>query len=174
MPTWPLGTDWAVSTTTDRQTATDSFAAKGEAYGVRNVRVDGNDPLAVYAVTREAHELAPEEGATLIEAVTYRLGFHTSSDNPDLYRLPEEVTAWEAWDPLNRTRRYLEKRQWWSEAQEQALHESCLADIQAAIETAEGMTGPTPGDIFDDIHAEPTWRLEEQRRRLLADLGQED
>jgi TPP-dependent pyruvate/acetoin dehydrogenase alpha subunit len=167
-------TGWAVSTPNDRQTAVESFAAKGEAYGVRNVRVDGNDPLAVYAVTREAHERAPEEGATLIEAVTYRLGFHTSSDNPDLYRQAEEVTAWEAWDPLPRTRRYLERRQWWSEAEEQALNERCLGDIQAAIEAAEAMDGPTPGELFDDIHAQPTWRLEEQRRQLLADLEREN
>jgi TPP-dependent pyruvate/acetoin dehydrogenase alpha subunit len=161
---------WAVSTPNDRQTASASFAEKGDAYGVRNLRVDGNDPLAVYAVTREALRLAPEVGATLIEAVTYRLGFHTSSDNPDLYRQPEEVTAWEAWDPLLRTRRYMEHRQWWSEADETALIERCQSGIQSAIETAEAMTGPAPEDLFEDIHAEPTWRLEEQRRQLLADL----
>ncbi len=161
---------WAVSTPNDRQTAVESFAAKGEAYGVRNLRVDGNDPLAAYAVTREARERAPEVGASLIEAVTYRLGFHTSSDNPDLYRSADEVAAWEQWDPIPRTRRYLEARQWWSSQDEAALLERGRAEIQAAIEAAEAMAPPGPGDLFEQIHAEPTWPLDEQRRRLLADL----
>ena len=70
------------------------------------MRVDGNDPLAVYAATADALAAMPEEGATLIEAVTYRMGFHTSSDNPDLYRRDDEVEAWSRWDPIDRTRKY--------------------------------------------------------------------
>ncbi|MDP6704885.1 MAG: thiamine pyrophosphate-dependent enzyme [Alphaproteobacteria bacterium] len=164
---------WAVSTPNDRQTAVASFAAKGDAYGVRNLRVDGNDPLAVYSVTKEARDLAPEVGATLIEAVTYRLGFHTSSDNPDLYRMPEEVEAWEAWDPLARTRKYLEGRQWWHDQDEAALLERCRREVQAAIETAEAMPAPEPADLVDEIYAEPTWLLAEQRDRLLEELADE-
>ena len=96
---------WAVTTPTSVQTGSATFSEKGDAYAVRNMRVDGNDPLAVYAATKEARDLAPKEGPTLIEAVTYRLGFHTSSDNPDLYREPEEVEEWEQWDPLPRMRK---------------------------------------------------------------------
>jgi TPP-dependent pyruvate/acetoin dehydrogenase alpha subunit len=162
---------WAVSTPTDVQTASATFAEKGDAYGVRNLRVDGNDALAVYAVTREARELAPEIGASLIEAVTYRMGFHTSSDNPDLYRSKADVEAWEPWDPLVRLRKYLEHKGFWAEAEEEALWQRCKDEIQAAIEEAEAMPLPEPASMFDDTFAEPTWMLEEQRAALLDDLG---
>jgi pyruvate dehydrogenase E1 component alpha subunit len=161
---------WAVTTPTSLQTATDTFAEKGDAYGIRNLRVDGNDPLAVYAVTREARDLAPEEGASLIEAVTYRMGYHTTSDNPDLYRTREEVAAWEPWCPLIRMRKYLEKRGLWDDASEADLWARCKADIDAAVKGAEAMPFPDPSTMFDDTFAEPTWMLEEQRRQLLEEL----
>ena len=164
---------WAVTTPTDLQTASATFAEKGDAYGVRNLRVDGNDPLAVYAVTREARELTATEGPTLIEAVTYRTGFHTSSDNPDLYRDEAEVKAWEAWDPLLRTRLYLEGLGRWSEADDEALWQSCRAQIQEAVEAAEAMPLPPPESMFDDIFAEPIWLLDEQKASLLGDLDEE-
>ncbi len=161
---------WAVSTPTDTQTASATFAEKGNAYGVRNLRVDGNDALAVYAVTCEARELAPREGASLIEAVTYRMGFHTSSDNPDLYRTAEDVAAWEPWDPLNRLRGYLEYRGFWTDDEETALWQRCKDEIQAAIDEAEAMPLPDPESMFDDTFAELTWMLEEQRTALMDDL----
>ncbi len=161
---------WAVSTPTDVQTASATFAEKGDAYGVRNLRVDGNDALAVYAVTREARELAPREGATLIEAVTYRMGFHTSSDNPDLYRTEEDVAAWEPWDPLKRLRGYLEHRGFWTDEEESALWARCKDEIQTAIDEAEAMELPDPESMFDDTFAELTWMLEEQKAALLDDL----
>ena len=163
---------WAVTTPTSLQTASETFAEKGDAYGVRNLRVDGNDPLAIYAVTREAHQRAAEE-PTLIEAVTYRTGFHTSSDNPDLYRTTDEVAAWEAWDPLIRMRGYLELKGFWNEQDEQALWERCERDIQAAINDAEAMPMPEPATMFDDTFAELTWMLEEQKAALLDDLSRE-
>ena len=163
---------WAVSTPTSVQTAAATFAEKGNAYGVRNVRVDGNDPLAVYAVVRDAHQRALDEGPTLIEAVTYRMGFHTSSDNPDRYRGSDEVAAWEPWDPLTRMRGYLEHRGLWSAAQETALWARCKSELQSAIEAAEAMALPPPESMFDDTFAEPTWMLAEQRAALLDDLAQ--
>ncbi len=161
---------WAVTTPTDLQTASATFAEKGDAYGVRNLRVDGNDPLAVYAVTREARDLAASEGPTLIEAVTYRTGFHTSSDNPDLYRDEAEVEAWKAWDPIARTRLYLEGLGRWSEADDEALWQRCREQIQEAVEAAEAMPLPPPESMFDDIFAEPTRLLDEQKASLLGDL----
>jgi TPP-dependent pyruvate/acetoin dehydrogenase alpha subunit len=161
---------WAVTTPTDLQTASATFAEKGDAYGVRNLRVDGNDPLAVYAVTKEARELAASEGPTLIEAVTYRTGFHTSSDNPDLYRGEDEVKAWEAWDPVMRTRLYLEGLGRWSEADDEALWQRCRDEIQKAVQTAEAMPLPPPESMFDDIFEEPIWPLDEQKASLLRDL----
>jgi pyruvate dehydrogenase E1 component alpha subunit len=161
---------WAVSTPTDRQTAADSFAEKGDAYKVRNLRVDGNDPLAVYAATKEALACMDAQGATLIEAVTYRLGFHTSSDNPDLYRKAEEVTAWERWDPLPRMRNYMEDRQVWNASAEDELQQRCRDEVQTALAAAEAKPAGGPAAMFDDVFAEPTWNLRQQRADLLADL----
>jgi TPP-dependent pyruvate/acetoin dehydrogenase alpha subunit len=163
---------WAVTTPLEWQTASDEFASKGDAYKVRNLRIDGNDPLAAYVVTREAHINADDWGTTLIEAVTYRLGFHTSSDNPDLYRKKAEDEAWEKWDPVRRTRLYLENRNWWSEDDEQAMQERYAEEIQAAVNAAEAMGVPGPQDQFDHLYAEPDWILKEQRERLLADLAE--
>ncbi len=161
---------WAISTPNEMQTGSATFAEKGDAYGVCNLRVDGNDALAVYSVVSEARELAPREGATLIEAVTYRMGFHTSSDNPDLYRTEEDVAAWEPWDPLKRMRGYLEYRGFWSDEEETALWARCKDELQAAIDEAEAMELPDPSSMFDDTFAELTWMLEEQKAALLDDL----
>lgn len=162
---------WAVSTPNDRQTATATFAEKADAYAVRRVRVDGNDPLAVYAATADALAAMPDEGATLIEAVTYRMGFHTSSDNPDLYRSGDEVDAWGRWDPIARTRKYLEHKGWWDSGREAALHEVADRDIKAAITAAEAMPKPVPESQFDDVFEQSTWMLDDQRDRLLDDLS---
>lgn len=161
---------WAVSTPTDVQTASATFAEKGDAYAVRNVRVDGNDPLAVLAATRDALARMPDEGATLIEAITYRLGFHTSSDNPDLYRRGAEVEAWEEWSPLRRMRGYLDHRGWWSDQEEEALLGECSESIRSAISEAEAMPKPGISDQFDDLYATPDRFLEEQRAQLLAEV----
>ncbi len=111
-----VNNSWAVSTPLDCQTATDEFAAKGNAYNVPNLRVDGNDLLAVYSVVKKARDESDAKGPTLIEAVTWRQGFHTSSDNPDLYRHEQESKLWEPWDPVPRTRKYLEAAGWWSDS----------------------------------------------------------
>jgi TPP-dependent pyruvate/acetoin dehydrogenase alpha subunit len=164
---------WAVSTPTDRQTASPTFAEKGDAYVVRNVRVDGNDPLAVLHATREALARMPEEGATLIEAVTYRLGFHTSSDNPDLYRREDEVAAWEQWSPLKRMRGYLEHRGWWTDADEEALAAESTESIRAAVSAAEALPLPGIADQFDDVYATSDRFLDEQRAQLLDELSED-
>lgn len=161
---------WAVTTPTDVQTATQSFAEKGNAYGVRNLRVDGNDPLAVYAVVSEARELARTQGPTLIEAVTYRMGLHTTSDNPDLYRTPEQVASWEVWNPLNRLRKYLEAAGEWDSSREDEVRARYTTEIDQAIRVAEAMPFPEPETMFDDTFAERTWMLEEQKARLLGEL----
>ena len=120
--------------------------------------------------SREARDLAPEQGASLIEAFTYRMGFHTSSDNPDLYRKPEEVEIWEPWDPLSRMCKYLERKKLWDGSKEEALWSRCKADIADAVKQAEDLEFPHPASMFDDTFEELTWILEEQRAQLLADL----
>ncbi len=163
---------WAVTTPLDRQTAMADFASKGDAYGVRNLRIDGNDPLAAYVVTKEAREKTGEYGATLIEAVTYRVGFHTSSDNPDLYRQQKEAERWEKWDPVKRTRLYMENRKWWSENDEQCLNDRYEEEIQAAVDSAQELAVPGPADQFEHHYEELDWILKSQRDRLLAELSE--
>ncbi len=159
---------WAVSTPNELTTASDTFAEKGDAYKVANLRVDGNDALAVYAVTRKARDGSRELGATLIETVTYRLGYHTSSDNPDLYRRPAEAEAWQRWDPIHRLRAYLENHKLWNESDEQRHLARCEEEIGKAIDLAAAMPQSKPRDVFEDL----TPLLKEQRDELVADLGE--
>ncbi len=163
---------WAVTTPLDRQTAMADFASKGDAYGVRNLRIDGNDPLAAYVVTKEAREKTGEYGATLIEAVTYRVGFHTSSDNPDLYRMQQEAARWEKWDPIRRTRLYMENRKWWTQSDEQSLNDRYEEEIQTAVDSAQELAVPGPGDQFEHHYQELDWILKSQRDRLLGELSE--
>jgi pyruvate dehydrogenase E1 component alpha subunit len=162
---------WAVSTPLECQTAMSNFASKGNAYNVPNVRVDGNDPLAVYAVTKKAREDTESQGPTLIEAITWRLGFHTSSDNPDLYRHQQENERWEPWDPILRTRKYLQHADWWNDQDEDRLREECTDRIQTAVEKAEKLDIPGPGSQFEDVFEQSHWSLDEQRQKLLADIS---
>src|SRR5262249_51634346 len=111
---------WAISTPASVQTAAETFAQKAVAYGIEGVRVDGNELLAVIEVTRRAAERARSgQGATLIEAVTYRRGAHSSSDDPSVYRDEAEPRTWEEKDPMTRLRRYLERKKLWSERDEE-------------------------------------------------------
>jgi pyruvate dehydrogenase E1 component alpha subunit len=169
-----VNNSWAVSTPLDRQTAMADFAAKGNAYAVRNMRVDGNDALAMYAATKEGRDTLPTLGPLLLDATTYRLGFHTSSDNPDLYRQGAECDMWTEWDPIRRLRLYLQKRDWWSEDDEAELVATCRKEIQLAVERAEAMPLPGPASQFEDVYEQPDWLLREQRSELLQDLGIED
>src|SRR4030095_8218268 len=99
---------WAISVPLSCQTASESIAIKAQAYGFPGVRVDGNDILAVVAATREAVERARRgEGPTLIEALTFRMGGHSSSDDPTRYREAEQVAEWERQDPVVRFRAWM-------------------------------------------------------------------
>src|SRR5256886_10146817 len=113
---------WAISVPVTRQTASKTLAQKALAYGFDGVRVDGNDLLAVYAVTKAAVDKARSGGGpTMIEAVTYRIGPHSSSDDPTRYRSKEEVDAWAKRDPIERLRKYLELKGLWSKDYEEKL-----------------------------------------------------
>ena len=135
---------WAISVPRSRQTASETLAQKGLAQGVTGVLVDGNDALAVYAASHWAIERARRgDGPALVEALTYRVGAHTTADDPRRYQPPEEIDEWRRRDPLPRMRRYLEERQLWDEdAQREAVREA-LARIDHAVEEAEAMPVPT-------------------------------
>jgi pyruvate dehydrogenase E1 component alpha subunit len=158
---------WAISVPLEGQTRSETIARKAEAYGMPGVRVDGNDVLAVYRVTKEAVERARKgEGPTLIETVTFRIGPHSSSDDPTRYRDPKLVEEWQRRDPIERFRRYLAQRGIWNETYEQELVERCKARLKAALEAAEPLPKPAAATLFDDVYMNRTPQLVEQCREL--------
>jgi pyruvate dehydrogenase E1 component alpha subunit len=160
---------WAISVPVERQTATQTFAEKAVAYGVPGVRVDGNDIFAVVAVTRQAVERGRRgEGPTLIEAITYRMGGHSTSDDPNRYRETEAVAVWAARDPLERVRGYLTSRGAWSDADDAALRADIDARFREAVTIAEKTPQPPLESMFEDVYAKVPWHLAEQRAELLA------
>jgi 2-oxoisovalerate dehydrogenase E1 component alpha subunit len=160
---------WAISTSTKRQTASSSYAVKALAYGMPGVRVDGNDLLAMIAVVRDAAARARAgEGPTLIEAVTYRRGGHSSSDDPSQYRDPADVTRWEAHDPIERWRRYLERRGLYDEALHGEYTREITEELMEALKRAEGVGAPAVETMFDDVYVDVPAHLQEQRAELVA------
>src|SRR5262245_26985407 len=159
---------WAISVPRERQTASKTFAQKAIAYGMPGVRVDGNDVLAVIQVTAEAVARARAgEGPTFIEAMTYRRGGHSSSDDPSVYRKPEEPRQWEPKDPLERLRRYLARKGLWDEAWEKELREETDAAVTLVVNNVGGMVAPPVETLFDDVFEERPWHLDEQLRWLM-------
>ena len=162
---------WAISTPLRQQTVAASFAAKAAAFGFPGVRVDGNDALAMMSVVAAARARAVAGGGpTLIEAVTFRMGPHTTADDPKRYLPPEERAVWESRDPIVRLARHLEGRGLWSAEQRTAVEAAAGAEIDAAWERAEAMTVP-PDAFFDHVYAEPTPRMRVQRADLRRRLG---
>ena len=163
---------WAISLPSARQTAAESIAIKAEAYGLPGVQVDGNDPLAVYEVTCRAVERARGgEGATLIEAVTYRLGAHTLSDDPERYRRQEEVEEWSARDPLLRLRAFLAGTGLWDEEKEEAQAAEIANEIDAALEAVGSAPPPSVETLFTDVYEVMPLHLRIQRQELLQRLN---
>jgi pyruvate dehydrogenase E1 component alpha subunit len=161
---------YAISVPRERQTASDTIAQKADAYGFDGVRVDGMDPLAVYAVTREAVEKArdPAEGElrpTLIEAETYRYGAHTTADDPSAYRDEAEVEAWRERDPIPRMEAFLRERGLLDDERVDAIQERCRTEVADLIDEAEDYEGDVD-EWFDHASETPTPRVREQRAYL--------
>jgi pyruvate dehydrogenase E1 component alpha subunit len=156
---------WAISVPRHRQTASRTIAQKADAYGMPGLMVDGNDVLAVYKVVAEALERARGgDGATLIEAVTYRLGPHTTADDPTRYRSKEELERMESLDPLVRMRAYLAARGLWNDEAESRLMDEAREEVARAVSEAEAVSMPAPDFFFDKVYEQPTPDLERQRR----------
>lgn len=158
---------WAISVPLAQQTASETLAIKANAYGMPGVRVDGNDVLACYVATRAAVERARRgDGPTFVECLTYRLGGHSSSDDPTKYRDEREAQRWEARDPLLRHRAWLvERGEWDDKREENFLAEAGqrISDTIAQVEAAE----PVPQDsLFGDVWARPPALLMDQKQRL--------
>jgi len=155
-----------------------SFAARGPGYGIAGIRVDGNDFLAVYAVTHWAAERARKGvGPSLIELVTYRAGPHSTSDDPTRYRAKDEPEHWPLGDPIDRLKRHLIKLGAWSEERHQAL--SAELDMVVATSWKEAVTfgtlneGPRldPDLMFEDVFKEMPQNLLKQRALMRSEKG---
>ena len=155
---------WAISMPRRRQTRSATLAEKAAAYGIAGVQVDGNDIRAVYRAVREARMRAlAGEGPTLIEAVVYRLGPHSSSDDPKRYRTDEELSAAKERDPIVRFKGELIASGKWSEEADRTLWEEVRAQVAHTFEASEKVKPIAPTSIFEDVFAEMTPRLAEQK-----------
>ncbi len=163
---------WAISVPRERQTASETIAQKAIAYGFEGVRVDGMDPLAVYKVTREAIEKAKNPGEerrpTLIEAIQYRFGAHTTADDPTVYRSDEEVAHWKQKDPIPRLEKYLRNQGIVGDDEVEAIGAAVEDDVAAAIDAAESVERPEPSEMFAEVFADVPEYLAEQEEALEA------
>lgn len=158
---------WAISVPLKKQTHSRTIAQKALAYGIPGLQVDGNDILAVYAASLEAVARARAgDGPTLIECVTYRLGVHTTADDPTKYRTNEEVAEWERKDPLTRFTGYLKKKR----LLDDGLEKEVDAEIAAAIARFETAAAADPLTMFDHVYAELPPDLKTQREALAERL----
>jgi 2-oxoisovalerate dehydrogenase E1 component alpha subunit len=165
---------WAISVPLRRQFAGTSLADRAAGYGMPGIRVDGNDVLACAAVTAEAAARARGGGGpTFIEAVTYRMGPHTTSDDPTRYRTEDDVAQWSARDPIDRYRVYLQGLGVWTERlEERVAHRGARlrAELRDAVVDA---APPDIADVFDTVYSDITPDLARQRDQLAAELSRE-
>lgn len=158
---------YAISTPASEQYKGDGIASRGVGYGIKTIRIDGNDLLAVYEATKAAREYAVEHNApVLIEAMSYRLGAHSTSDDPTGYRSKEEEAKWATKDPVLRYKHWLTKKGWWGDDQENELYAQYREEILAQMKAAEKRPVNKIDDIITDVFDVPTPHL----KRQLADL----
>ena len=154
---------YAISTSTKEQYQGDGIASRGVGYGIKTIRVDGNDLLAVYTATVAARDFAVNNNKpVLIECMSYRLGAHSSSDDPSAYRTKEEEAIWSKKDPIYRFKKWLLKNQWWSEDKDTALLEEYRTDVLAALKKIEKLPLQPLDSLITDVYELPTPQLHDQ------------
>ena len=164
---------YAISVPYEKQTASETIAQKATAYGMPGVRVDGMDPLAVYAATKQAIDRAAAgEGPTLIEAVCYRFGPHATADDPHLYRTQDEEESFRPYDPLTRMRSFLENRDLWNEDKDDALLAVAATEFDQALANVEAIEPPGRDDIVRHAYARIPELLVEQLNRIERAAGE--
>ena len=164
---------YAISTPRGKATKAETLAQKAIAFGIPGVQVDGNDVLAMYAIVKEAAQRAREgKGPTLIEAYTYRLGPHTTSDDPTIYRSDEEVESWKKKDPLKRFKAYLINKKLWSEAKDKQLYEELEQLVGETFKQVENSDNPTIDEVFDYTFVNNPSDLIEQKEKYMKYLKQ--
>jgi len=166
---------WAISVPRSAQTAAETLAQKAIAAGIPGEQVDGNDIIAVADAARRAIEKARAgEGATVIEALTYRLGDHTTVDDARRYRDDSEVSRhWEL-EPIVRFRKFLTDAGAWTKADEEQLLVQCAGEVEAAVEKYLTMKAESPEAMFDHLYAKLPAELAAQRDEAIAGAGDHD
>ena len=161
---------WAISMPRGRQTASETIAVKAEAYGFEGVRVDGNDPLAVYETTSEALATARTDEPVLVESLTYRHGPHTTSDDPDRYRDDVDLPEWRTRDPVDRFAEFLRERGVIDGAFVDEARGAADEELGEAVDRAEAVPEPDPEELFAPVYDGMPPRLEAQYEELAAHL----
>ncbi|KAM4696666.1 2-oxoisovalerate dehydrogenase subunit alpha, mitochondrial [Rhinophrynus dorsalis] len=163
---------YAISTPTSEQYRGDGIAARGPGYGIMSIRVDGNDVFAVYNATKEARRRAVAENQPfLIEAMTYRIGHHSTSDDSSAYRSVDEVNYWDKQDhPISRLRHYMLHKGWWDEEQEKIWRKKSRKMVMEAFEEAERRRKPKLEHMFTDVYSEMPPHLKKQEESLWKHL----
>ncbi|MFQ3288076.1 MAG: 2-oxoisovalerate dehydrogenase E1 component alpha subunit [Alteromonadaceae bacterium] len=158
---------YAISTPSDEQFKGNGIASRGVGYGIKTLRIDGNDILAVILATQTARQYALKENApVLIEAMSYRLGAHSTSDDPSGYRTREEEAVWQANDPILRMKNWMLNQNWWDETQETELFEQYREEVLAAVKVSEKIDKPHLDTLISDVYDTPPVHLQAQLDEL--------
>jgi len=159
---------WAISTPATEQYRGDGIAGRGPSYGIASIRVDGGDARAVFNAVAEARKRALEHSApVLVEAMSYRTGHHSTSDDSSRYRRSEDMRLWRARDPVARFYHWLLGNEWWDEAQDKQLRASARKEAISALEGAEKVAKAPLGEMFIDVYDRLPSHLEEQQREVM-------
>ena len=157
---------YAISTPADEQFKGDGIASRGVGYGIKTIRVDGTDALAVFAATQKAREIASTQGEpVLIESIAYRLGAHSTSDDPSGYRSKDEEANYKTC-PIEKFRKWLVKQEWLNEEDDLKAKESIREDILAALKRAEVLQKPALEELVSDVYDTPIPSLVRQYNEL--------
>jgi len=158
---------YAISTPSDEQYKGNGIASRGVGYGIKTLRIDGNDILAVLKAVQIARAYVLEENKPMIiEAMSYRLGAHSTSDDPSGYRTKEEEAKWQAHDPILRMKNWMLAQEWWSEEQEQELFEHLREQVLAAVKVSEKIDKPPVEDLVTDVYDQIPKHLQDQLDEL--------
>ncbi|MDP2633597.1 MAG: thiamine pyrophosphate-dependent dehydrogenase E1 component subunit alpha [Pseudoalteromonas sp.] len=163
---------YAISTPADEQFKGDGIASRGVGYGIKTIRVDGADALAVFAATQKAREIASTTGEpVLIESIAYRLGAHSTSDDPSGYRSKAEEANYQAC-PIERFRKWLIKKDWLNDEDDVKAKEQIREDILAALKRAEVVEKPALEELISDVYDTPIPSLQRQYEQLKSHIKQ--
>ena len=163
---------YAISTPADEQYKGNGIASRGVGYGMKTLRVDGNDILAVIKATQTARAYALKENApVLIEAMSYRLGAHSTSDDPSGYRTREEEAKWQENDPILRMKTWMLLQKWWDEAQDKALFEKLREEVLAGVKVSEKIDKPHIDTLITDVYDVPSSQLKAQLDQVKAHIN---